>query len=83
MNTDEKLKIMQNTAKGIVDLIDRKIKIRTNALVAFDPNNLNNLPDDVKRAREQEAQTIRAVLQELMDLQETIKIMYPDVQTSE
>lgn len=79
MNTEEKLIIMSNTAKGIIDLIDRKIDIRMDALAAFDPTNLNNLPDDVKKAREQEAQTIRAVLQELRDLKATIKIMHPDV----
>lgn len=80
MSTEEKLKIMAATKKSIIDLLDRKIKIRTDALVAFDPLSLNNLPDEVKAAREHEASKIRAVIQELSDLKETINIMYPDVE---
>lgn len=77
--TNEKLQFMTDGAKQIHNLILNRMNSRLEALKAFEPANLSQLPDEVKVAREVEASRIRAVVQEQKDLLEIIKIIYPNV----
>lgn len=72
------MKIMAEPVKRIKELLQGRMNSRIEALKAFEPSNLNSLPDDVKMEREKEASRIRAVVQEEKDLIEIISIMYPD-----
>jgi len=76
--TNEKLKIMADTAKHLNDMIQKRLNNRVEALNTLESSPMDNLPDEVKKMREIEAGKIRAVMQEQKDLIEIVKILFPD-----
>lgn len=78
MNEDEKLKIMSDTLKPINDLIDQRLQTRLDMLATLAGQPLDsNIPESVKKMREEESSKIRAVVQELRDLKAIIKAVFP------
>lgn len=69
---------MNATVKPVIDMLSKRLNNRIEALKAFEPNAMESLPDEVKVMREQQASQLRAVVQELKDLIEIMKCMYPD-----
>ena len=78
MNEEEKLKIMSDTLKPINDLIDQRLQNRLDMLATLGIQPLeSNIPESVKKMREEEASKIRAIVQELRDLKAIIKAVFP------
>lgn len=74
----EQLKIMSDTVKPIIELIQSRIDGRQDALnaLAIQPVD-SNIPESIKKMREVEARQIRAILQEQKDILSIIKALYP------
>ena len=78
LSEHDKLKIMAATLKPIVELIEQRLNSRLDMLNTLAAQPLdNNLPESVKKMREEESAKIRAVVQEQRDLLATIKALYP------
>lgn len=77
MDKNEKVAIMVDTTQQLVDMIQKRMNNRLNALNAIQTSALDNLPDEVKQMREVEASRIRAVMQEQADLIEIMQMLYP------
>ena len=74
----EKATTMAATVKPIIELINKRIKSRLETLETLSSQPLdNNLPDEIRIKREDEASKIRAVLQEQSDLIEIIQALFP------
>ena len=78
METAEKMKIMDATAKKVKDMLQARLDKRLAAEKTFAPSSLDNLPDDVKSSREQEGSRLRAVIMEQQDLMEILNMMFPN-----
>ena len=79
INEEEKINIIRMTVKPIVDLIESRLNTRLDMLATISTNNaLENIPESIKKMREDESQKIRAVVQELRDLMAIIKALYPN-----
>jgi polyhydroxyalkanoate synthesis regulator phasin len=78
MEHNEKLKLMNAAVKPVVEMLTKRLNNRIDAMKAFEPNAMENLPDEVKLMREQQASQLRAVIQELKDLVEILTAMYPN-----
>ena len=76
---EEKVKLMAEVIKPIVDLIQQRLDTRLDVLntLASQPTD-TGIPESVKLKREEESAKIRAVIQEQRDLLATIKALYPD-----
>lgn len=68
---------MTETAQLLIDMIQKRLTSRMNALTALHTSPVESVPDDVKKMRELESSSIRAVMQEQTDLIEIIKILFP------
>lgn len=79
MDDQQKLTIMNETIKPIIDLLTQRMKSRQGVLntLAIQPTD-SNVPESIKKMREEEASKLRAVIQEQEDLLETIKALYPN-----
>lgn len=69
---------MKEAVKPISKMLQNRMNNRIEALRAFEPSALDNLPDEVKKMREVEASRLRAVIQEQKDLIDILNSMYPD-----
>jgi predicted metal-dependent hydrolase len=78
MNDKEKLEIMSATVKPIIDLLQTRMNKRVEILTTLSTNNLDSIPESVRKMREEECAKIRAVIQEQSDLIEIIKVLYPN-----
>lgn len=78
MHTNEKMVIMNETAKQVKKMLQSRLSTRLEALKAYEPSTLENLPDEVKIIREQQASPLRAVIQEQKDVLDIITMMFPD-----
>lgn len=76
MTTDEKLKIMSDTVKPILNLLDKRMKNKMDALKAFD-GPINSSDTEIKRIREIEAVKLRHEVDILKDLSDIVSAMYP------
>lgn len=79
MDTNEKSIIMHETAQQLIDMIQKRMNNRLNALNSLQNSTIESVPDDVKKIRELESAVIRGVMQEQSDLIEIIKILFPKV----
>lgn len=77
LTDNEKVKIMATTVKPIVDLIQERLDTRLNMLTTLASQPLEDIPESVRKMREEESAKIRAVIQEQRDLLATIKVLYP------
>lgn len=78
MTTDEKLKLMSATVKPILNLLDKRLKNKLEALKAYDPDPVGNTDSEIKRIREIEAVKLRHEVDVLKDLSDIVSAMYPD-----
>jgi len=78
MDNAEKSKIMADTAKHLVSMIQNRLNNRIEALNTLQASPMDSVPDNVKEMREIEAGKVRAVMQEQKDLIEIIKMLFPD-----
>ncbi len=78
MTSEEKISFMNQTVKPIIDLLEKRLKNKTAALSAIQPNGLDSIPDEVKKMRELQAVRLNAVIEELTDLIDIAKAMYPN-----
>jgi gas vesicle protein len=77
--TDEqKIKIMAETVKPIIQLLQTRLKTRRDTLDALSSQTLDSIPESIKKIREEESSKIRAVVQEQEDLIATINALYPN-----
>ena len=74
---------MAQTADQLVDMIQKRLNNRIDALNTLSGAFMDNIPDEVKKMREIEAAKMRAVMQEQKDLIEVIKLLYPSLATDE
>ena len=77
METAEKLKIMADTVKPIITLIDKRMKNKMEALKAYD-NTIGDNDTEIKRIREIEAVKLRHEIDVLKDLSDIVQAMYPN-----
>lgn len=80
-STDRFEQKMAETAQHLINMIQQRNASRQKALDALQSSPLDNIPDDVKKMREIEARSIRAVMQEQIDLIEIIRILFLMVPT--
>lgn len=78
LSAEEKKKIMSNTAKSLIDVIQKRLNNRIESLNQLENTQLDNFGEEVKKMREIEAGRIRAVMQEQKDLIEFMKVLFPD-----
>ena len=80
MNNNDKIQLMNDTLKPIVDLIESRLNSRLDMLSTLASQPLDSsIPESVKEMRETESSKIRAVVQEQRDLLATIKALYPSI----
>lgn len=78
MKEGDKIKVMADTLKPINDLIEQRLQTRLDMLTTLGVQPLDsNIPESVKKMREEEASKIKAVVQELRDLKAIIKAIFP------
>lgn len=78
-SSQSKTLIMSETAQHLISMIQKRNASRTNALNALHTSPMDGLPDEVVRMREIESASIRAVMQEQIDLIEIISMLFPPV----
>ena len=78
MTDKEKIQIMSETVKPIVDLIQARLNSRLDVLNTLAIQSIDNVPESIKKMREDESSRIRAVVQEQRDLLATINALYPN-----
>jgi hypothetical protein len=78
MDNALKLKIMSDTVKPITDLIQKRIDSRLDIVATLDDQPLDSVPESIRLKRYEEAAKLRAVIQELRDIQTTINALYPN-----
>ena len=77
MLDDEKVKLMGQTVKPIIDFIEQRLKSRQELLNTLAAQPADNIPESVRKMREEESAKIRSVIQEQNDILATIKVLYP------
>jgi len=78
MTTDEKLKLMAETVKPIIQLLDKRMNNKMEALKAYD-GPINHADAEIKRMREIEAMKLRHEVDVLRDLKDIVQAMYPNL----
>ena len=78
MDTSEKTKYMTEAAKNLADMIQKRMNNRVEILNTLSNSPMDNLSDEVKAKREDEASKLRAVISEQKDIVEIIKMLFPD-----
>ena len=78
-NAEHKAKIMAETSQLLISMIQKRLTSRLNALAALQASPLDSIPDEIKKMREIESCSIRAVMQEQADLIEIINILFPQI----
>lgn len=78
MEPNEKEKAMNEAAKQLIDLIQKRLasRVETSNTLAGVPT--DNLPVEIKKMREEEASKLRAVMQEQKDIIELAKMLFPN-----
>ena len=77
--SNDNLQVMDATVKSIVDLMQGRLNINTDALLAIEnANAIDMVPDDVKKMREVQATALRAVIREIKEEIAIVKAMYPN-----
>ncbi len=77
MSTAEKLRIMEETVKPILNLLNKRMKNKLEALKAYD-GPINDSDSEIKRIREIEAVKLRHEIDVLNDLSDIVLAMYPN-----
>lgn len=77
MQTEEKIKIMSDTTQHLIDMVQKRLNNRVEALNSLENSPLENIPDEVKKMREIEAGKIRAVMEEQKDLVDIMRVLFP------
>ncbi len=78
LSEDQIVKVMAETLKPIITIMEQRIKTRRATLEALAIQPLTTLPEVVAKSREQESAIIRAVIQEQEDLLVIAKSLFPD-----
>jgi hypothetical protein len=80
MDTNEKLKLMAELKRSVIDYLQDELKINSDALKAYDDlnNPLQTADPEIKRLREFEAIKLRDRIHELNRHIAVVKRMYPD-----
>ena len=80
MEQNEKIKLMAEVSRSVVDYLQDQVEINTSALKAYDVNHMDDDKRDpeVKRYREIEAIRLRDRISELSKHIAVIKRMYPN-----
>ena len=68
---------MYDAAQRLIEMVQRRMNDRVRILQELNVTPMDNIPDAVKEMREVEAVKLRAVIQEQMDLIDTMKIIFP------
>ena len=78
LTEEQKIKIMSETVKPIITLLQTRLKTRRDTLDALSAQALDSIPESIKKIREEESSKIRAVVQEQEDLIAIINALYPN-----
>jgi len=78
MDDKQKIEIMAATVKPIIQFIEERRKSRFDLLNTLSSQSIENLPESIRKTREEEASRLRAVMQEQEDILTTIKVLYPN-----
>jgi hypothetical protein len=78
MDINEKRKIMTDTVKPIVNLLEKRMGNKMEALKAYD-GPIKEANDEISRIREIEAVKLRHEIDVLKDLNDIVKAMYPEI----
>jgi hypothetical protein len=78
MEPNEKAKAMNEAAKQLIDLIQKRLSSRVETLNSLAGVPTDNLPVEIKKMREEEASKLRAVMQEQKDIIELAKMLFPN-----
>ncbi len=74
---EEKRKNMTAAAKQLSDMIQKRLNNRIETMNALSFTPMDNLPDEVKKCREDQAAILRAIMTEQKDIIEIIKMLFP------
>lgn len=77
MEEKEKTQIMSDTAQHLIDMVQKRLNNRFEALNALASSPMDNISDEIKKMREIEAGKIRAVMEEQKDLIDIMKVLFP------
>lgn len=77
MANNDKLQLMTDAVDRIKQMLQDRIDINETALQNGYDSPLDNVPDEVKVLREQEAAKMRAVKKEQRELLQIINLMFP------
>ena len=77
MELSEKAKHMTEAANQLASMIQKRLGNRIEMLNTLGSNAMENVPDEVKKMREEESSKLRAVIQEQKDIVEIIKMLFP------
>lgn len=77
MDTSEKLQIMNKTVKPIIQLLDKRMKNKMDALKAYE-NPITDADLEIQKMREIEAIKLRHEVEVLKDLNDIVAAMYPN-----
>jgi signal-transduction protein with cAMP-binding, CBS, and nucleotidyltransferase domain len=77
LSTEEKIKFMAEVVKPIVNLLDKRMKNKLEALKAYD-GPINDSDSEIKKMREIEAIKLRHEVDVLKDLSDIVQAMYPN-----
>jgi hypothetical protein len=78
MDTTEKKQIMASTVKPIVNLLEKRMGNKMEALKAYE-GPIKDANDEISRIREIEAVKLRHEIDVLKDLGDIVKAMYPEL----
>ncbi len=78
MDEKKQIEIMNSTVNSIKSLLEQRLNSRLDALQAISTTSLDNVPESIQKMREEEASKTRAVTQELRDILDIIKSLFPN-----
>ena len=68
---------MSDTAQHLIDMVQKRLNNRVDALNALSSTPMDYISDEVKKMREIEAGKIRSVMQEQKDLIDIMNLLFP------
>ena len=77
MNNNDKLQLMNDAVERITQMIQDRLDVNESELTNGYDSPMDNVPDEVKVIREQEAMKMRAVKKEQKEILQIIQLMFP------
>ena len=78
VSENQKIQIMAETVKPIVEFIEQRLKSRQEMLITLASQPVDSTPESIRIKREEESAKLRAVIQEQNDILATIKVLFPN-----